>query len=300
MTDYSPIVEPDHWANLLWSLGAPHIVRDCGLPLLPPERQAELRDFFAAPAERARLQPALEEFLAGQGTPRLGIYFEHLWAFAFQHHPHYQLLARNLPLRENGRTLGELDFLVHYLPDQCSEHWELAVKFYLQVDHTHWVGPGLRDRLDTKLARMRDHQLPIAETPLARAILGRRSIEVSRQWAVVPGRLFRPVQAPPPLTAEINPALCDFWWITTDEFTRHFPNSDWRWAPLPKQAWLDDAGYRLTGGVDSAQLAAILQTGPGSRPWCVAARFRGREVSRGFIVAGDWHERAVRSLETRD
>lgn len=300
MTTYSSSVKPDHWANLLWTLSAPHIVRDCGLPLLPVERQVALRDFFDSGETRARLAPALDQFLAEHVARRLGIYFEHLWAFAFSHHPHYRLLSRNLPLRQEGRTLGELDFLVQYLPEDCTEHWEVAVKFYLQVDARHWVGPGLRDRLDTKLARMRDHQLPVARTDLARTTLARQSLQVSRQWAVIPGRLFRPIVAPPPLPAEINPALCDFWWATPGDFSAHFHDGDWHWGQLAKQAWLDNHHYRMESRMRAGQIATAFHTDQPRRPWCVAAQNEGREVSRGFIVPADWHQRALSVLSPQE
>lgn len=303
MTDYFTNVEPDHWANLLWAVSAPHIVRDCGLPLLPPERQAALREYFAADENRARLEPLLAIFLAERPSRRLGIYFEDLWGFVFEHHPHYQLLARNLPLREQGRTLGELDFLVRYLPESCVEHWELAVKFYLQVDGRHWVGPGLRDRLDVKLARMRNHQLPVALGPTASAELARHAWQVSRQWALVPGRLFRPLYEPPPVSAEINPQVSNCWWATPSTLRREFAvearkagmgeTDNWRWVRLPKQAWLADGGYAVAEDVGIYTLIEQFSQQAAPRPWCIAARYHGKEQSRGFIVPEDWPHRAT-------
>ncbi|HAO75284.1 MAG TPA: DUF1853 domain-containing protein, partial [Pseudomonas sp.] len=54
---------------------------------------------------------------------------------------------------------------------------ELAIKLYLGFgpgdgsQHDHWLGPGNHDRLDLKLAHLRQHQLPLCNQPAARAVL---------------------------------------------------------------------------------------------------------------------------------
>ncbi|SDJ93579.1 DUF1853 family protein [Microbulbifer yueqingensis] len=294
----------NHWANLEWACSTPHIATDARLPWLPAGRLAALGDFFRSGATRRRLQPELEATLAASTSPRLGVYFEDLWSFIFRHHPDYQLVARNLPLRCAGRTLGELDFVVRYLPDGVFEHWEIAVKFYLQVRGSYWVGPGLRDRLDTKLARMAEHQLPVAGYPESRSILAREGIHIDRQWTLMPGRLFRPLeqqnaplhQSPTP----VNPASCHYWWATAEQFIRQFEARALAWCRLPKRTWLADYGYRPGVSYDCDALARTLANGEGKpgmqRPVCVAGRDDSGEASRGFLVPGNWQARVLDSL----
>jgi len=291
---------PDHWANLLWALSSPSIVHGAGLPWLPAARHAQLQDFFTRADIAAQMAPLLEAELQRADSPRpvsrLGVYFENLWAFAFTHHPHYHLRQRNLPLHADGRTLGELDFVVRYLPDNCTEHWEIAVKFYLEVDGGYWVGPGLRDRLDIKLARMRRHQLPLIRQPAARAQLLQRDIHIDRQWALMPGRLFRPLLGEAaPLHSDINPHSCRYWWAAADEFRYHFADSAHHWVQLPKRTWLAERGYLSTRGDSTLVLADRLGTDLRA-PVCVAAQRDGTEASRGFIVPDDWHDRALEQL----
>ncbi|WP_346837430.1 DUF1853 family protein [Microbulbifer sp. SAOS-129_SWC] len=291
----------DHWENLLWALGAEDIARGGGLPWLPPQRRAALAGYFAQADTRAQLADTLDAELqradAHGPVSRLGVYFENLWAFAFTHHPDYQLQQRNLPLRADGRTLGELDFVTTYLPDRCTEHWEIAVKFYLEVDSGYWVGPGLRDRLDIKLARMREHQLPLIRQPAARALLQQHNIRIDRQWARMPGRLFRPVDhGAMPLHAGINPHSCHYWWACADEFRFHFADRPFRWSRLPKRAWLADRGYGVDDSASATALADRLGADEQRGPLCVAAQQNGREVSRGFIVPDDWHDAALTRL----
>lgn len=302
MAPARPEVEPDHWANLLWALGAAPIARGFGLPWLPPRRRAELVGHFSPADIAQQLGPLLDAALhrddEHRAASRLGVYFENLWTFAFAHHPHYELLQRNLPLRTAGRTLGELDFVVRHLPSGNTEHWEIAVKFYLEVEGGFWLGPGLRDRLDIKLARMREHQLPLIRQPAAREILHQRNIHIDRQWALMPGRLFRPLGGEDaPLHTGINPHSSHFWWAEVDEFHYHFCGRSYRWLVLPKRAWLADRGYRVLRSHGCESLAESLRGEALRRPVCVAALDADKEVSRGFIVPSDWYETALDSLQ---
>lgn len=293
--------EPDHWSNLLWAVSTEDISRDKELPWLPPQRRTQLAEYFSREEVHERLAPMLDSGLRRkdeyQKTARLGVYFENLWEFAFAHHPDYKLLARNLPLRDAGRTLGELDFVVHHLPSGATEHWEIAVKFYLQVGSKHWVGPGLRDRLDIKLARMREHQLPVSRQPLVQQLLAQQDIQSERQWALMPGRLFRPLCGNlPPLLPDINPGSTAYWWATGADFLQTYTDQPYRWAILPKRAWLADRGYRSDNSDLPEPLADRLQRENRPHPVCVAALDGGREVNRGFIVPDGWYPAARAQL----
>lgn len=308
MTESKP--QPDHWHNLLWAVGSEDISRDSSLPWLPAQRRAELVGYFRRAEVRERLAPSLDSNTGSgpaqalrqndqqQNTGRLGVYFENLWEFAFRHHPDYELLHRNLPLRADGRTLGELDFVVHHLPSGATEHWEVAVKFYLQVDAKHWVGPGLRDRLDIKLARMRDHQLPFVHRNTASEILLRHGIRIDCQWARMPGRLFRPLGGHESLPVDdtVNAGSAGYWWATGEAFRRAFGRQPLRWVILPKRTWLAERGYRAQGSESADELANRLQLENRQSPVCVAAREGGRETERGFIVPGQWHSAALERL----
>lgn len=281
--------EVENWSNLLWATGTPSIVHNCGLPWLPAERQAELTAFFSRPDIRAQLAPELETFIEASPSRRLGVYFEDLWAFAFSHHPHYELLARNLPLRAEGRTLGELDFVVRHLPSGSIEHWEVAVKFYLQLDG-YWIGPGLRDRLDSKLARMCGHQLPVAYGATAQSLLRDMNIHIDRQRTLMPGRLFRRLGQPEPAPPPVDPHSCRYWWATREEFQHHFQDRPWHWLPLPKRAWL--AECKSAQGLSCAELCEQLAREEPRRPLCVAGLAGSEELSRGFIVPEGWQASA--------
>ena len=310
MSRVLPTSSPDHWRNFLWALRSPDIAPEFPLPWLPETRREALLTYFLTPGMQSRLAPQLEQQLHSSTSRRLGIYFENLWAFAFSHHPHYQLVARNLPIRDQGRTLGELDFVVRHLPDNTVEHWELALKFYLQVGSL-WVGPGLKDRLDIKLARMRDHQLPIARNPLATAALRETGVQLDRQWALMPGRLFRPLTEMPGPGKSAPPAATDFWWADLATFLRaksgEFTAADTRWVHLPKPCWLApqtgplaDAACDTLACDTSACTPSTLKSDLRERlatrgPICVAMIGPQGETGRGFLVPDDWRQRAAQS-----
>ena len=148
-------------------------------------------DAMPATAPAALLEPA---------HPRLGYYFERLYECLLRDLLGWQVLARNLPIRNQIRTLGELDFILRNPHTGSVEHHEIAVKFYLgyvepsdNEDPTkvHWYGPNAVDRLDLKTARMLEHQSQrtlLAESVAALDLLG---VEESVKPRIfMPGYLF--------------------------------------------------------------------------------------------------------------
>ncbi|AWF82686.1 hypothetical protein BTJ40_18765 [Microbulbifer sp. A4B17] len=297
----------DNWDNLLWSVGSIDIPASEAsvagtnaatlLPWLPPSRRTRLLEYFSCADVREELSPELEIYLhklnLNKPNNRLGTYFERLWSFVFSKHPDYELLHQNLPLRKDGKTtLGELDFVVRYLPSNHCEHWEIAVKFYLQVTDKYWVGPGLKDRLDIKLARMADHQLPLIEIPTVKSLLENHGLNIDRQWALMPGRLFKPLDT----SRQIPNHL--FWWVSLSGF-RSFIESRAKhntlgWLALPKQAWLAPQGK--IAGMTAERLLETLLSSNFTHPLCIAAISRSGEASRGFIVPDDWYQNAKQRL----
>ena len=279
--------QPDHWRNLLWTVSTPDIASNFPLPWLPADRRRDLYDFFSSAGVRSQLDSTLTETLSLLKSRRLGIYFEALWIFVFSHHPDYELLGHNIPIRAQGKTLGELDFVVRHIPDNVIEHWEVAVKFYLGVGD-YWVGPGLRDRLDIKLARMRDHQLPIAKTPDAQSQLAQNQWIPQRQWALMPGRLFTPL--PEAKSAPETPA---YWWGTLSQFLEAFPRASGQWRLLRKRDWLaQPAASPVEATFTSEQLSSSLSDRLNARgPVCIEAV--AKTQSRGFIVPASWYSEAL-------
>lgn len=289
---------------------------------LPPLASAELWPWLFALDDNP--QP-LEQLLSTTRSSRLGIYYENLWRFYFSQAPQWELLAYNLPVNQGKVTLGAFDFLCRH--QNHFWHIETAVKFYLcdtrdasrAQEWHHWVGPNAQDRLDIKLRRLRDHQLPLHQTPEGKAVLQSHFPE-ARHWhsgMCLQGYLFS--SAPDHLQPEqlrrdrmeeclLHPGHnhdfhgAGFWWYKED-FLHWYHNhhTHWnsiKWIVLERHEWLAP----VQGSDLSERFLVIRDALPPSieemkRPLMIAAvepcpRAQGddqwREFFRGFIQPDDW------------
>lgn len=191
-------------------------------------------------------QHALQAWLAQSSVRRLGLYYERLWQFILQAAPDVEVLAANLPIRQHGHTLGELDLLLR--DEQGVHHLELAIKLYLGLDTdkgraaNNWLGPGSHDRLDIKLDHLSRHQLPLSGRSEALPSLNPLNISQPQAALWLSGYLFYPWQAPIDSPQGSNPAHLRGRWVHQrhwDEFIDK--QSDGRWQALARHRWLSPA-----------------------------------------------------------
>ncbi|MBB3104727.1 DUF1853 family protein [Azomonas macrocytogenes] len=247
----------------------------------------------------------LQGWLARGSSRRLGIYYEQLWQFALHQAPDIDLLAANLPIRDNGRTLGEFDLL---LRDASGvHHLELAVKFYLGLNaenafrHGNWVGPGSADRLDQKLERLYRHQLLLSSRPEAIAVLATLGIEKTCSNFWMSGYLFEPwPQAcpTPPAPVEVEPVSARARWLRRAQwpcFSASHP--DLLWYPLSRHAWLAPARLKKDELPEQAVFEQWLEQLALDAPAQLLARMEPagdgtwKEDGRLFLVSDKWPNR---------
>jgi uncharacterized protein len=242
---------------------------------------------------------ALHSFIAARPTRRLGHYFETLIKFWLTHKPDTQIIATNLQVQDELRTLGEYDFLFRDASaDVC--HWEAAVKFYLQleprVEQRAFIGPGARDRLDLKLDRVFKHQLALGHTLAGQSALP-PGIKLDKTQAFIKGYLFYHASTINKIsTPGVSAAHLNGWWVrhTLDKIPQASAES--RWIILPRMRWLAPAreatdaelmssatlGIRLDQhfSLSSDAVLVIEMARSTSGAW--------HETTRGFVVCSSW------------
>ncbi|MFW5824411.1 MAG: DUF1853 family protein [Marinobacter sp.] len=255
---------------------------------LPEDLAARLARWDADPASRPSV-------LSDPASPRLGYYFEGLYECVMTHLLGWELLASKRQVRDvQGRTLGELDFLLRNPVTGEVEHHEVAVKFYLgytQGGETLWYGPNSQDRLDRKVRRLLEHQSRLTGRPEARTAMADLGIAGPVTPRVfMPGYLFYPPEAPVTVP-DFVPAdhLRGRW-----QYHRHLAGQRTdTWVPLRKPHWLgpwsqpgkpdpEPATLALSAVAKHARpcLFAVLGQDPASGHWT--------EVERVFVVHDNW------------
>ncbi len=242
---------------------------------------------------------------------RLGIYFEHLLRYWLKAILCVQQLQHNVPVfqsQETGgrRTLGEFDFLFRVDNGKPMQHWEVAVKFYLQKKDNegkpYWAGPADQDRLDIKLDRLFQHQLKLAGLPEAQARLMHMEAGPVQPAAFIRGYLFYPFDevdgAEQTNTVDLAPYMLSAnhhkgWWLYWEKTSLLTTAADVCWVILPKSRWLSPVCHGQTEEVlmDTNALMAyceihfqhqnspllVVELSWQSTVWL--------EISRGFILA---------------
>ena len=182
---------------------------------------------------------------------KLGRYFEVLVTAIFNAHPRFEVLANQLIIRHQTRTLGEVDLLIKDRRNEEIIHLELALKFYLGVPGsgpaaTRFIGAGLHDYLHQKLNRLYHHQLVL---PNQAKQLNSWPSELpfpDRHLLWIPGRLYLPkgidrarmIGAVPGTHWQLNPG-CEFsHWTTANDHTLS------QAQPLHKAGWLCGRNHR--------------------------------------------------------
>lgn len=237
-----------------------------------------------------------------ENNQRLGHYFEQLLVAALQHSSRYQLLAHNVVLSHEQRTLGEFDLIVQDLRDGAVEHWEVAVKFYLGCDDIertqNWHGAHFRDRLDRKLKHLWCQQTQLAWSEQGQTLLDKQGWPVSRTRVFCKGRLFYPLQRFL-LEHRVRFAATNHlrgFWATQAQF-REWISPDRHLAYVPRMHLLAALSAQ-TSLVSTGQLPELAA---GDRPCLLAVcDDSGNELMRGFVVPDDWPEQARQMAEAPD
>lgn len=250
---------------------------------------------------------ALEHWLARSQQRRLGHYYEQLWQFALHAAPGVALLAANLAIREEGRTLGELDMVIR--DAEGDHHLELAIKLYLGPEQgdgeppANWLGPGRHDSLGRKLDHLRQQQLPLSRSPQAQAVLSNWQAQQVQAELWLGGYLFYPWPGHCDSPHGAHPQHLRGVWLTRQAWPAFTQQHGGRWLLLPRSAWLAPARASQAECWSLIELnQRLAQRDPQAAPILLARlemdeQGDWQEVQRMFLVADRWSQAPAAELE---
>ena len=288
--------------DLAWALLSPPLLAQTAWPQRYPlkasswsQQPGVLADWLLS--LDADSQP-LRQWLSQSSVRRLGLYYERLWQFALHAAPGIEVLAANLPIRQHGHTLGELDMLLR--DEEGVHHLELAIKLYLGQqqasgnDLSDWLGPGSHDRLDLKLAHLGQHQLPLSDRPEAQQRLTELNIQNPQSALWLGGYLFYPWQQSYVSPQAGNPEHLRGRWLHRGDWEQFAEMHDGHWQPLERHAWLALARIEERQRWSHEQFRQWLLTLPADANAQLLVRlvespqYGWQEAERVFLVNDHW------------
>ncbi len=273
-------------AQLQWLIQAPDLI----LPPVPLSLPAVLTLDLSDAQEKFEEQAPGKSGTGVLGQGRIGKQFEELASLYFRLNKHVADIKRNIQIKKDNITLGELDFMIQ-MPDSWI-HLEVAVKFYLldglgnQMDH--FIGPGRADRLGAKWQHMMHHQLPIARSAEGISTLSSLGIEQFTQAVWIKGALFYHwrQEALPAIPILVNPCHDRGWWVRQSELAcmkEHYGVNNIQL--ISKQDWLIPIEIPCS---HHQQALSDVQLEGLQHPVMAAVLTEDGASSRGFIVPDDW------------
>lgn len=237
---------------------------------------------------------AIQSIRINEQSFRLGKYIENLLSEYLTHHPNISELLSSIQIFDQHRTIGELDFIFRY--QSHFYHWEITQKFYLLHQYQgikRYFGPQGKDRLDLKVKKLIEHQLPLAKNEIAIKTINQKQIH---SQAYVKGIIFyhKFNKISPPTWPKLSPHHSKGWWLRLNEFLPHFSQieTSLTFLILPKTRWLTSGDWMASKTkADSMKdcfekLVSHFHTLKHSI--MLITYQDGKELSRGFIVPNNW------------
>ncbi|WP_417316657.1 DUF1853 family protein [Emcibacter sp.] len=266
----------------------------------PPLIDSPMPDWLPALADRLLADGISDQPKDLARTWALGPYFENIFATFLQQDRNITGLHRNIQVREQGLTKGEFDFL--FQRNGQSFHVETTVKLYLGTGNCQqageWIGPGGRDRLDLKLAKILERQLLLAHTDAGRETIERLGYDMPQAFVFSRGYLFHPLQNWKSgnfiVPDRVNPHHRKGWWVHRKNMKEQLDRASF-WTILTKPFWLDFRTGLEEENIHEPQEMYARLSGKDRRkdkPVLLAAleqdQGQWRELHRGFIVPDNW------------
>jgi hypothetical protein len=175
---------------------------------------------------------------------RLGQRMEYFMEAALKD-SNYEILAKNLQIIHQKKTLGEIDFIVKNRSDNSIFQVEMVYKFYLFDPEVkgkwtqQWIGGNRRDNLHLKLKKLKEKQLPLLYAPETADYLkeiGLKTAEIGQKVCFL-GQLFLPYKQKHMWNDRLNPASLAGFWLNKSQLDSIEKNVKQLLIP-PKNDWV--------------------------------------------------------------
>lgn len=232
------------------------------------------------------------------GKMPMGKYFEQLLFFILERDERYEVVANNLPVRKGKDTIGEIDLMLRNVRTHQLEHWEIALKYYLQSqpsdDHSVMLGPNAIDNLAKKMSKLTQHQLPLTTDLSPFGISDTESV-VDRLF--IKGQFFYKLGYKDGCNifpSAANPMHEKGWWCFLSSMDM-IPDQNLLWTTILKPDWIGIQTLEsINNSFDFNELKDSLKQHFQQEihsVLCVGMQEENglwKEVSRGFVVNNDW------------
>lgn len=232
------------------------------------------------------------------GKMPMGKYFEQLLFYILERDERYEVIAKNLPVRKGKDTVGEIDLILKNARTHQLEHWEIALKYYLQSqpseDHSVMLGPNAIDNLAKKMLKLTQHQLPLTTDLTSFGISDTQSVA---DRLFIKGQFFYKLGYKHGCNIfpnAANPTHEKGWWCYLS-YMDMIPDQNLRWTTILKPNWI---GHTESGSIHNLLYFSDLKDslrqhfqGEIHSVLCVGLQEENglwKEVSRGFVVNNDW------------
>lgn len=158
----------------------------------------------------------------------LGKRVEYFFAFYIEHFTSMNVLAQNVVI-QNKVTIGEIDFILQNAENGVVNHVELVYKFYLydpdaEAELEKWIGANRKDSMVKKLARLKNHQLPLLYREETQGILETLpcTIEKIDQKVCFKANLFVPLNMMEQTFPYVNNNCIRGYWLRLGELNQTY------------------------------------------------------------------------------
>lgn len=189
---------------------------------------------------------------------RLGKYIERFVSYQLQQDKSIEIIAENIQIQREKRTLGELDCII--LKDNKPIHLEIIYKFYLYHESVgkneieHFIGPNKKDALLEKLTKLKEKQLPLLYSKECKEYLKSIKLNTSviEQKVYFKAQLYLPFSKTNIELITLNNGCISGFYINLKELQQfndckfYIPNKkDWLVLPHLNVDWLNFDTFNL-------------------------------------------------------